>query len=130
MRPQSITILCVLLFVIGTSLTVRSIGQVILLPGFSSILMLIVSILGLYCYYGLWNMKRWSIGLFFVVWAVLAVPTLLEMDGFSTILLMRSLYLLGMLAAFIGVVLPHSDKFTSGPMWQFKKTATNPGDSN
>ncbi len=123
MRPQSITILCVLLFVIGTSLAVRSIGQIMLLPGISSFFMLIISFLGLYCYYGLWNMKRWSIGLFFVVWAALALPTLMELDGFSTILLMRSLYLLGMLAAFIGVVLPHSDKFTSGPMWQFKKTS-------
>ncbi len=120
MRPQSITILCILLFVIGVSLTIRSIGQVILAPGIYTISMLIVSIVGLYCYYALWHMKRCSIPLFFLVWGAIALPMYMTSGAFTTIVLMRSLYLIGVVTAFVLVVLPHKSQLSSGLAWPLK----------
>ncbi len=121
MRPQSITILCILFFVIGASLALRSIGQFVLVPGFYTFSMLIVSLLGLYGYYGLWIMKRWCIPVFFLVWCFISLPMLFGSDGFSTVMILRAMYLVGMLAVFIIVVLPHRNKLSSGSVWDFKR---------
>lgn len=121
MRPQSITILCILLFVIGTSLTIRSIGQFVLVPGIYTFFMLIISLLGLYCYYGLWNMKRWSLSLFFIVWAAIGLPMLTGSEQLSTIMRLRSLYLIGVVVAFVLVVFPHRSKLSGGAIWDFKR---------
>lgn len=121
MRPQSITILCVMLFLIGISLAFRSIGQFILAPGFYTFFMLIVSAAGLYCYYGLWNMKRWSIPLFFLVWGIITVPFFLGGDAFSTIILIRALYLMAIIVIFSVVVLPHRNKFSNGLVWPLER---------
>ena len=121
MRPQSITVLCILLFVIGASLTVRSLGQIFLVPGLYSFFMLTISLLGLYCYYGLWHMQRWCIPVFFLVWGAISTPVLLELNESSTIILMRSMYVIGILIAFVVVVLPHRKEMSRGPIWQVKK---------
>ncbi len=120
MRPQSITILCILLFVIGVSLALRSIGQFVLAPGMYSFFMLLVSLLGLYSYYGLWIMKRWSIPVFLLTWSLITLPALISNDGFSTVMLLRIAYLVGMLVVFMIVVLPHTNKLTQGAVWDFK----------
>lgn len=122
MRPQSITILCVMLFLIGASLTFRSIGQFFVAPGFYTFFMVILSFVGLYCYYGLWNMKRWSIHLFFVVWGLIVLPFFFGGDKFSTITLLRSLYLLAIISIFSIIVLPQKDKFSSGQVWPLKRS--------
>ncbi len=123
MRPQSITILCVLLFVIGISLAIRSIGQFVLVPGLYTFFMLLVSLVGLYSYYGLWIMKRWCIPVFFVVWCIIALPLFFGGDGFSTVMLLRSLYLVAMLVIFMIVVLPHKNKLSKGSIWDFKRAS-------
>ncbi len=121
MRPQSITILCVILFLIGFSLAFRSIGQFILSPGLYTFFMLIVSVAGLYCYYGLWNMKRWSIPLFFLVWGIITIPFFLGGDQFSTVTLIRSLYLVAVIAIFSIIVWPQRHNFSDGLVWPLER---------
>jgi len=121
MRPQSITILSILLFVIGISLAVRSLGQFFMAPSFYTFLMLIISFIGLYCYYGLWNMKRWCIPLFFLVWGFILLPMLMGGDKLSMIMLMRLLYLISVMGVFLIVVLPHRNRLSSGLVWPLKK---------
>ena len=122
MRPQSITILCILLFVIGASLLLRSIGQFFLVPGYYSFFMLLISLLGLYGYYGLWIMKHWSIPVFILVWSAIFFPMVLGPVPFSRIMLLRYLYIAGVVAAFMIVVLPHRDKLSKGPIWDFRRS--------
>ena len=121
MRPQSITILCAILFVIGFSLAIRSIGQFVLVPSFYTFFTLIISIIGLYCYYGLWNMKRWCVYLFFIVWGLLSLTMFLGIDEFTTITIMRSLYLVSVMVIFAVVVLPHKNKLSGGLVWPLNK---------
>ncbi len=120
-RPPSISVVCILFFVIGTSLAVRSIGQFVVVPGLYTFLMLVNSLLGLYAYWGLWNMKRWSIPLFLVVWAFIAAPIFLTHGGLSTISLLRSLYVFALVAIFSVVVLPHRSKMSPDQVWNSKQ---------
>ena len=117
MRPQSITVLCILLFLVGSSMAIRSIAQLFLAPGFLSFFMLIISVIGLYCYYGLWNMKRWCIPLFYSVWGAIALPMLIEIGSLSMIMLLRTSYLVAVMVIFTLVVFPHKDKLSSGLVW-------------
>jgi|AP82_1055514.scaffolds.fasta_scaffold109995_1 uncharacterized membrane protein (DUF2068 family) len=121
-RPPSISVVGILFFVIGTSLAVRSIGQFVVVPGLYTFLMLVNSLLGLYAYWGLWNMKRWSIPLFLVVWAFIAVPIFLTHEGMSTISLLRSLYVFLLVTIFVVVVLPHRSRMSPGRVWNFKRS--------
>jgi len=121
MRTQSITFFCAILFVIGFSQAIRSIGQFFLAPGLYSFFMLIISFIGLYCYYGLWNMKRWCIPLFFAVWGCLLLILLLGGGQFTTIIYLRLLYLVVVIIAFIAVVLPHRGKLSGAWLWPLKK---------
>jgi len=122
MRPQTITVLCIALFGIGISLTVRSLAQFIITPGFYTFFMLIISMLGVYCYYGLWTMKRQCIPLFFLVWIAIPLPMLFGFGELTTITVIRSSYFVIILAIFSIVVLPHRNKFSEGPIWEFKKS--------
>jgi hypothetical protein len=67
-------------------------------------------------------MKRWSIPLFLVVWAFIAVPIFLTHGGLSTIGLLRSLYVFALVAIFGVVVLPHRSKMSPGQVWNSKRS--------
>jgi hypothetical protein len=121
-RPPSISVVCILFFVIGTSLAVRSIGQFVVAPGLYTFLMLANSLLGLYAYWGLWNMRRWCIPLFIVVWVFIGAPIFLTHEGMSTISLLRSLYVFALVAIFVVVVLPHRSKMSPGQVWNSKRS--------
>jgi len=121
MRPLPITVLCVMLFGIGISLTIRSLTLFFISPGLYTFFMIILSIAGLYCYYGLWHMKRWCISLFFCIWIIIPFPLFMGLDSYSTISLLRILYFVALLTIFAVVVLPHKDKFQKGSIWDFKR---------
>lgn len=120
MRPQSITIVCIILTVVGVSLAARSIGQFVILPGFYSLLMLVISLLGLYSYYGLWKMKRWCIPLFYIVWGFISASLVFGTEEFSRVVIMRSLYLVAVILIFTVIVLPYRHSMTKGSIWKFK----------
>ncbi len=120
MRPLSVTVMCILLFGVGISLTLRSIAQLFLYPGIYTFLMIGVSILGLYCYYGLWKMKSWSIPLFYLLWIIIPLPMFLGFEGQSVIVVIRESYFVALLIIFSIVVLPHRSKFHKASIWDFK----------
>jgi len=120
MRPLSITALCIILFGIGISLFFRSLSQLFISPGFFTFVMLIVSLISLYCYYGLWKMKNWSIPLFYAVWVFIPLPLFLGFEGASTITLIRSIYFVALLIVYSIVVLPHKGKFSQSSFWNYK----------
>lgn len=122
MRPQSITVLCVLLFAMGASLSVRFVVQFAVAPNFFSFLLLVICLVALYTYYGLWNMRQWSILLFLCVWGSLLVLLLFIAPEITLILMMRAFYIVCIILVFLIVVLPHRDKFSSGPVWQPRKS--------
>ncbi len=120
MRPQTITILCVVLFLMGGTLFLRSATIFFMNPGIYTFLILIASIIALYCYYGLWYMKKWSIGLFYVIWIFIPLPLFMGAEGFSLISILRGLYFVALLVVFFLVVTPHKDKFKEESIWEFK----------
>jgi len=120
MRPLTITVLCIVLFGIGISLAIRSLSTFFMSPGFYTFFMIILSFAGIYCYFGLWNMKRWCIPLFFCIWIIIPFPMFMGSDSYSTITMLRILYFIALLTVFAVVVLPHKDKFQKGSIWDFR----------
>ncbi|BCG65241.1 MAG: hypothetical protein methR_P3066 [Methyloprofundus sp.] len=120
MRPLSITTLCIILFGIGISLFIRSISQLFLFPSVYTFVMLAISLSGLYCYYGLWNMKTWSIPLFYAIWTIIPLPILMGFEGHSVTTIIRVTYFGVLLIVFSIIVLPHKGKFIKSSLWDYK----------
>lgn len=114
MRTQPITILCVVLFVIGASMTMRFLFQFLFSADIGSFLMLLLSLIALFSYYGLWRMRRWSVMAIPIIWGIILLLTLFSAREMTTIMQLRSLYPLGIILIFLVVVLPSLKRFSRG----------------
>jgi hypothetical protein len=112
MRTQPITILCVVLFVIGASMAIRFLFQFLLSADLGSFLMLVLSLIALFSYYGLWRMRRWSLMAIPVIWGIILLVTLFSAREMTTIIQLRSLYPIGIILVFLIVVSPSLKRFS------------------
>jgi len=114
MRTQPITILCVVLFVIGASMTLRHLFQFLFTAELGPFLMLVLSLIALFSYYGLWRMRRWSVMAIPIIWGIILSLTLFSAREMTTIMQLRSLYPIGIILIFLVVVLPSLKRFSGG----------------
>lgn len=113
-RPNPITVLCVVLFVIGISQFVGSVMIFGFAPRFLSLVSILINALALYAYYGLWKMRRWSILGVLGVWGFnFLFSWLMPMHG-GLPQQIRTGVTMVVLVIFLIVVLPHWNKMKEG----------------
>lgn len=117
-RPNPITVLCVVLFVIGLSQFVGSVMIFIFTLRFMSLLSILINGFALYAYYGLWRMRRWSILGVLGVWAFnFLFSWLMPMHGGLPQQIRTGVTII-VLVIFVVVVLPHWNKMKGS--WSFR----------
>ena len=114
MRTQPITILCAILFVIGASMTIRHLFQFLFTAELGSFLMLLLSLIALFSYYGLWRMRRWSIIAIPIIWGIIILVTLFSARQITTIVELRTAVPIAIIIIFFIVVLPSLKRFSGG----------------
>ncbi len=110
-RPAAITVLCVILFMIGLSQTVRAFAAFAFHPTGSTLYGILFSAVTLVAYYALWIIRRWGVFLLAAAWSS-KILILAVMDSDRSLLAQfRFWACVVLLAASVAVVLPHWSAF-------------------
>ena len=113
MRPTSITILCIILFVIGFSQLTGSLIIAVAAPNFPSMVAVTINSIAVYAYYGLWQMQKWSVIAFLVIWIFYFVSLSFSPIQGTAVGLFRGWVIILVTGIYLFFVLPHWNKFSN-----------------
>lgn len=113
MRPSSITVLCVVLFVIGGSQLIGSVIIVWTALGLLSVAAVIINVVALYAYYGLWQMRMWNVVAFMLIWIFNLLLLSLTSIHITAVEQIRGWVIMLVIAVYLAAVLPHWKKLSN-----------------